>query len=82
VEDAGPLVHGVRLNSSRDPDAYSKIYLWQRRLGIPYAARHAAGSRFEESRRTLYRGVAQLDGVASLSRTFRRKTFKRRSSAS
>ncbi len=25
VEDAGPLVHGVRLNSSRDPDAYSKI---------------------------------------------------------
>jgi hypothetical protein len=25
VEDAGPLVHGVRLNSSRDPDAYMKI---------------------------------------------------------
>jgi aminopeptidase N len=25
VDDAGPLVHGVRLNSSRDPDAYSKI---------------------------------------------------------
>jgi aminopeptidase N len=25
VDDAGPLVHGVRLNSSRDPNAYSKI---------------------------------------------------------
>ena len=25
IDDAGPLVHGVRLNSSRDPDAYTKI---------------------------------------------------------
>jgi hypothetical protein len=25
VDDAGPLVHGMRLNSSRDPDAYTKI---------------------------------------------------------
>ena len=25
VDDAGPLVHGFRLNSSRDPDAYVKI---------------------------------------------------------
>jgi len=25
IDDAGPLVHGVRLHSSRDPDAYTKI---------------------------------------------------------
>jgi hypothetical protein len=25
VDDAGPLVHGIRLNSSHDPDAYEKI---------------------------------------------------------
>jgi aminopeptidase N len=25
VDDAGPLVHGIRLNSSHDPDAYDKI---------------------------------------------------------
>ena len=25
VDDAGPLVHGYRLNSSRDPDAYQKV---------------------------------------------------------
>jgi hypothetical protein len=25
VDDAGPLVHGIRLNSSRDPNAYVKI---------------------------------------------------------
>jgi len=78
VEDAGPLVHGVRLNSSRDPDAYSKIIYGKGAVGIPYAARHAASSRFRRiPHDTLYRGVAQLDGVASLSAHFRTEDLQK-----
>jgi len=57
VDGAGPLVHGDRLNSSRDPAAYQKI-IYARRLGVSHAAHDDAGPCHEKIPTNVYRASA------------------------